>query len=81
MILAEAALLGVVGGLVGVVLSVVIGYTVNAQLLGDPMLVFASRNLLFLGLGFGFAVFASTISGLYPAWKASTANPVEVLRG
>jgi putative ABC transport system permease protein len=81
MIVAEAALLGVVGGLVGVVLSFVIGYTVNAQLLGDPMLVFAPRNVRFLALGFGFAVLASTLSGIYPAWKASTANPVEVLRG
>jgi putative ABC transport system permease protein len=81
MIVAEAALLGVVGGLVGVCLSVVIGYTVNGQLNGQPMLVFAPRNLEFLALGFGFAVLASTLSGLYPAWKASTANPVEVLRG
>lgn len=81
MIVAEAALLGVVGGLVGVALSLVIGYIVNAQLLGDPSLVFATRNIRFLALGFGFAVLASTLSGIYPAWKASTANPVEVLRG
>jgi len=81
MIVAEAALLGVVGGLVGVALSIVIGYMVNAQLLGDPTLVFASRNVRFLALGFGFAVLASTLSGIYPAWKASTANPVDVLRG
>jgi len=81
MIVAEAALLGVVGGAVGVALSLVIGWAVNAQLLGDPTLVFATRNLQFLALGFGFAVLASTLSGIYPAWKASTANPVEVLRG
>ncbi|WP_245957282.1 ABC transporter permease [Haloplanus rubicundus] len=81
MIVAEAALLGVVGGAVGVVLSVLIGYTVNGQLNGQPELVFQPRNLEFLALGFGFAVIASTVSGLYPAWKASTANPVEVLRG
>ncbi|MFB6195834.1 MAG: ABC transporter permease [Haloplanus sp.] len=81
MIVAEAALLGVVGGLIGVALSVLIGYTVTGQLTGRPMLVFRPRNLEFLALGFGFAVTASTLSGLYPAWKASTANPVEVLRG
>ncbi|WP_262342842.1 ABC transporter permease [Haloplanus rubicundus] len=81
MIVAEAALLGVVGGAVGVVLSILIGYTVNGQLNGQPGLVFQPRNLEFLALGFGFAVIASTVSGLYPAWKASTANPVEVLRG
>jgi len=81
MIVAEAALLGVVGGAVGVVLSILIGYTVNGQLNGQPGLVFQPRNLEFLALGFVFAVVASTVSGLYPAWKASTANPVEVLRG
>jgi putative ABC transport system permease protein len=81
MIVAEAALLGVVGGLVGVALSLVIGLTVNAQLHGDPTLVFQPRNVEFLVLGFGFAVGASTLSGVYPAWKASTENPVEVLRG
>lgn len=81
MIVAEAALLGVVGGVVGVVLSVVIGYVVNGQLNGQPMLVFRPRNLEFLALGFGVAVLASTLSGVYPAWKAATANPVEVLRG
>jgi putative ABC transport system permease protein len=81
MVVAEAALLGVVGGAVGVVLSVIIGYTVNGQLNGQPMLVFQPRNLEFLALGFGFAVAASTLSGVYPAWKASTENPVEVLRG
>jgi len=81
MIVAEAALLGVVGGVAGVVLSILIGYTVNGQLNGQPMLVFQPRNLEFLALGFSFAVVASTLSGIYPAWKASTANPVEVLRG
>ncbi|WP_251341471.1 ABC transporter permease [Haloplanus halophilus] len=81
MIVAEAALLGVVGGAVGVALSTLIGYIVTGQLTGQPMLVFQPRNLEFLALGFGFAVAASTLSGLYPAWKASTANPVEVLRG
>ncbi|GAB3325532.1 MULTISPECIES: ABC transporter permease [Haloplanus] len=81
MIVAEATLLGVVGGLVGVVLSLLIGYAVNGLLNGQPALVLQPRNLEFLALGFGFAVLASTLSGLYPAWKASTANPVEVLRG
>jgi putative ABC transport system permease protein len=81
MIVAEAALLGVVGGVVGVVISALIGYAVNGQLNGQPMLVFRPNNLRYLALGFGFAVVASTASGIYPAWKASTANPVEVLRG
>jgi len=81
MVVAEATLLGVVGGIIGVVLSVLIGYAVNSLLNGQPMLVFQPRNLEFLALGFGFAVLASTLSGVYPAWKASTANPVEVLRG
>lgn len=81
MIIAEASLLGLVGGFIGVVVSLLIGLLVNQQLFGDPLLVVQGRNIQFLALGFGFAVVASTLSGVYPAWKAANENPVEVLRG
>ena len=81
MILAEAALIGLIGGSVGALISLAIGLGLNELLFGMPTLVldWNSARYLVFGLGFGFA--ASLVSGLYPAWKAANDPPVEALRG
>ncbi len=81
MILAEAAFLGVIGGVVGAAASLGTGLVIFEVLAGDPTLVFEWASLRYLGYGFGFAVAASVLSGLYPAWKAANDLPVEALRG
>ena len=81
MILAEAAFLGVIGGVVGAAASLGTGLVIFQVLAGDPTLVFGWESLQYLGYGFGFAVAASVLSGLYPAWKAANDLPVEALRG
>jgi len=81
MILAEAALLGLVGAVVGVVLSLGVGLLLNDYLFGEPALVFQWNSLRYLLYGFGFGIAASLLSGLYPAWKAANDPPVEALRG
>jgi putative ABC transport system permease protein len=81
MILAEATLLGLIGGVVGAAASLGTGLVIFEILTGDPTLVFAAESLRYLGYGFGFAVVASVLSGLYPAWKAANELPVEALRG
>jgi putative ABC transport system permease protein len=81
MILAEAAFLGVIGGVVGAAASLGTGLVIFEVLAGDPSLVFEWASLRYLGYGFGFAVAASVLSGLYPAWKAANDLPVEALRG
>lgn len=78
--LSEAALLGVAGGFVGIILSVGVGLVLNHFTLNDPMATFQLRNLLFLTVAFGFGVATSVLSGLYPAWKAANERPVEALR-
>jgi len=81
MILAEAAFLGVLGGLVGGIISVGVGLVVFDVLAGDRLLVFGWPSVRYVVGGFGFAVVASVLSGLYPAWKAANDPPVEALRG
>lgn len=81
MILTEAAFLGVLGGLVGALGSLGVGFLLFSVLTGDAMAVLAWESSRYLLYGFAFAVGASVISGLYPAWKAANDSPVEALRG
>lgn len=80
MILAEATLLGLIGGVIGALASLGTGLVIFEVLTGDPSLVFAWASVRYLGYGFAFAVVASVLSGLYPAWKAANDLPVEALR-
>ena len=79
--LTEATLLGVGGGVVGVLLSLLAGLAINYQVVDDPTAVFRLANGFYLAAAFGFGVVVSILSGLYPAWKAASEEPVEALRG
>jgi putative ABC transport system permease protein len=79
LVLSEAALLGVVGATLGALASVGVGAVINAQFLGDPT-AFSREALQYLAVGVAFGVGVSVLSGLYPAWKAANARPVEALR-
>lgn len=79
LMLNEAVLLGIGGAVLGVILSIVLGMAINAQLLSDP-LAFTAEALQYTVVGFIFGTMASFLSGLYPAWKAANARPVEALR-
>ena len=78
--LSEALLLGIAGGVVGVLLSLGVGGLIGELAIQDPGQVFAPRSLLYLGLAFVFGVGTSVLSGLYPAWKAAREHPVDALR-
>ncbi|ELZ26603.1 ABC transporter involved in lipoprotein release, permease component [Halogeometricum pallidum JCM 14848] len=80
MILAEAGLLGFVGGFFGAILAVLAGLVLNQVVLSDPLLTFAPVNLMYIGLAVVFGIVTSVLSGLYPAWKAASERPVESLR-
>ena len=79
--LMEATLLGVFGGLVGVVVSTLVGLAINYYTVNDATALFRLANLWYLLAAFAFAVVVSILSGLYPAWKAASEEPVEALRG
>lgn len=80
MILAEAAFLGVLGGAIGAVVSLVVGAVLFQLLTGQLLSVLTWPSLRYLFLGVGFAIVASILSGLYPAWKAANDPPVEALQ-
>lgn len=79
MILTEATLMGALGGLIGVLISLAVGLGIFQMITGDPLAALNWRSTQYLVYGFAFAIFASVLSGLYPAWKAANDRPVEAL--
>ena len=73
--LIEAAMLSMLGGLVGIGMGTLI-VRVIALKAGWPVLV----SIDTVGMAFGFATFVGVFFGLYPAAKASKLSPIEALR-
>ena len=75
MFISEALLTGLVGGILGALfgfgLGRAIGSYINLPASSSPYLAVAVT---------GFAILTSSLSGLYPAWKAAKMHPVEALR-
>jgi len=78
----ESGLLGLVGGIVGVLLGVGLGKTVQyigALALGSDLIVSTVSPGLILG-ALLFAFIVGTVAGILPAIQASQSNPVDALR-
>jgi len=73
--LAEAMMLSLGGGLIGIVLGVA-GTWLTAAFVALPV----ALNLKVIGLATGFAVATGLFFGYYPARKAARLDPIEALR-
>jgi putative ABC transport system permease protein len=76
LLVAEATILGILGGAIGVPIALGIGAAINAFLVGDP-LAFTPAGLRYVALGLGFGVLTALAAGVYPAWKAANKRPAE----
>lgn len=76
-IVVESAVVGVIGGLLGIVaaLGLLEILRVAFPTQNAPIVIFSS-----VAISFSFAVAIGVISGLYPAFKASRLDPIEALR-
>ena len=77
--LAEATLIGALGGLIGYGLGALITILVNASTPpGQPTLFLITPSLTILAIGFGTALGA--LAGVLPAWRAARLDSVVALR-
>jgi putative ABC transport system permease protein len=74
--LTEAVILCMIGGILGVLLGIITGNVVIGIWLGTSVVV--PWDWAFIGLAVCSIV--GLIFGVYPAWKASTLDPIEALR-
>jgi putative ABC transport system permease protein len=75
MFISEAILTGFIGGIIGVLL----GFTLS-RVVGNFIGITPIPSVMIGVLVTCFAVLTTTLSGLYPAWRAANLNPVEALR-
>jgi putative ABC transport system permease protein len=73
--LTESIITGFIGGLAGSLFGFILSIIVGNYIGIDAIISIQLGTLVVI-----FAVITSTISGLYPAWRASNLNPVDSLR-
>lgn len=77
LITSESAVIGLLGGIVGVVAGAIGVEAVNAQFPNKAHLYASPQLLVFSAI---FSVVIGTLGGLYPAWRASRLNPIDAIR-
>ena len=80
MFIYEAAIIGVIGSIVGGILSIVAGYLISALMLGSTKYLITMANALSVGEGICFGIIVCLVCGIYPAWQAANLNPIDALR-
>ena len=80
MFIYEAAIIGVIGSLIGGIISVLGGYAISALMLRTTEYLFTVSSMMSVVEGVSFGIIISILCGLYPAWQAANLNPIDALR-
>jgi putative ABC transport system permease protein len=80
MFIYEAAIIGVIGSLIGGILSVLGGYAISALMLKTTEYLFTVSSMMSVVEGVSFGIIISILCGMYPAWQAANLNPIDALR-
>jgi len=80
MFIYEALILGVVGSLIGGIMSLLGGYVISSVLIQTTKYLFVPSSLIYIVYGVSFGIVISLICGIYPAWRAANLNPIDALR-
>ena len=79
MIMRESALLGILGGLVGIGIAFSIGYGLSrTPLVGDALTLVWELDIFVRAIGIALAL--GIFGGIYPAVRATYLQPVEALQ-
>jgi len=80
MFIYEAAIIGVIGSIIGGLLSILAGYAISALLLNTTKYLFTMSSMLPVVEGIIFGIVICLACGIYPAWQAANLNPIDALR-
>ncbi|MGA9085936.1 MAG: ABC transporter permease [Methanoregula sp.] len=80
MFIYEAAIIGVVGSLIGGLLCLLAGYVISALMLGTTKYLFTVSSMMSVVEGVIFGILICILCGMYPAWQAANLNPIDALR-
>jgi putative ABC transport system permease protein len=79
MTMGEAALMGVIGGITGIIAGGIITHLLNKLFEAQGSELFAITPRLVV-IGLLFAISLGVICGTYPAYRATKLSPMEALR-
>lgn len=80
MFIYEAAIIGLVGAIIGAVASLIIGYLIVFGMVGTADYFFATGSIGYVPMAMAVGAAICIVTGVYPAWRASNLDPIEALR-
>lgn len=80
MFLYEAIIIGLIGAVIGALLSIVSSYLTVIAIVGNTTYFFTPTSMIYIPQGMLIGIATCVLSGVYPAWRAADLDPIEALR-